>query len=493
MSPAFKTQLVTYPDSLGGDLKALSQLLAGPLGEVAAGGIHILPPYPSSADRGFSPIDQTAIDPAFGDWADIEGIAASRPVTFDLMVNHISRQSQEFQQYRQQGRRSVHADMFLTEAKIWRDRIPSAEDLASIVSQNPNGPIIRILSDRGEPALVWTTFGSTGSSEQVDLDLLAKPAREYIAGIMGQLASHGITQLRLNAVGYAIKKAGTPCFMVQPETDELLEWFALTGKDLGVSIVPDVHASGAVLDKLSENGHWIADHALPALILHAFLSKDATALVRHLGARPTRQFAVLDTHDGIPIYPDLDGVLSGADIEDVVQSCVQRGATVRRLAAVGGSRASSYVHQVYTTYFSALAQDEEAYLAARAIQLFSPGVPQLYYVGLLGGSNDTAAAASAGETRAINRHDFGRKEVEERIGSPLVRRLLDLVRLRNRHPAFAGAMKVLSPSSNELVIEWATTEASVSLAIDFKTRKWEVADAAPANEDTRMEPGVGRR
>ena len=69
-------QLLTYPDSLGGDLRALGGLLDGPL-DGLFGGVHVLPPFPSSGDRGFAPMTYEQIDPRFGTWADIERIAAA--------------------------------------------------------------------------------------------------------------------------------------------------------------------------------------------------------------------------------------------------------------------------------------------------------------------------------------------------------------------------------------------------------------------------------
>ena len=60
-----QVQLITYPDSLGQDLAELDYVLKKYLSD-AIGGIHLLPFYPSSADRGFSPVTYDVVDPAFG-------------------------------------------------------------------------------------------------------------------------------------------------------------------------------------------------------------------------------------------------------------------------------------------------------------------------------------------------------------------------------------------------------------------------------------------
>src|SRR5204863_407222 len=89
------------------------------------------------------------------------------------------------------------------------------------------------------------------------------------------------------------------------------------------------------------------------------------------------------------------------------------------------------VHQLNCTYYSALACDDERYVAARAIQLFARGIPQIYYAGLLAGENDLAAVENTGDGRAINRHDYTTEEISSALQRPVVGRVVELVRLRN--------------------------------------------------------------
>src|SRR3990172_8761583 len=98
-------QLLTYPDSLGGGLRSIRALLDGPLSGLF-GGVHVLPPFPSSGDRGFAPLTYREIDPRYGSWTDIRALAADHDVLLDLMVNHISRQSHEFRDFQEHGRAS---------------------------------------------------------------------------------------------------------------------------------------------------------------------------------------------------------------------------------------------------------------------------------------------------------------------------------------------------------------------------------------------------
>ncbi|MGT2637315.1 sucrose phosphorylase, partial [Streptococcus ratti] len=71
MSIKNKTMLITYSDSLGKNLKELQDNLERYFG-AAVGGVHLLPFFPSTGDRGFAPVDYDEVDPAFGDWSDVK-------------------------------------------------------------------------------------------------------------------------------------------------------------------------------------------------------------------------------------------------------------------------------------------------------------------------------------------------------------------------------------------------------------------------------------
>ena len=159
-----RPQLLTYPDSLGGDLPAIRALLDGPLSGLFSG-VHILPPFPSSADRGFAPVTYRQIDPRFGTWEDVAAIAADHDVLLDLMVNHISRKSEEFRDFAQHGRSSQWADLFITLDKVWPDGQPSAEDVARIFLRKPNHPFSTItIGDGGEHVPVCSATPCTKAS-----------------------------------------------------------------------------------------------------------------------------------------------------------------------------------------------------------------------------------------------------------------------------------------------------------------------------------------
>ena len=477
-----RPQLLTYPGSLGGGLPQLSSLLDGRLAGLFHG-VHVLPPFPSSGDRGFAPITYYEIDPRFGAWEDIRRLGEGHDVVLDLMINHISRQSPEFQDFERLGRGSPTADLFITVDKIWPSGDPPRADLDLIVLRKPNSPFSTVtIRETGEQERVWTSFGTADWSEQVDLDVTSNATRSLIKEWLTSFASRGVRIVRLDAVAYVIKKPGTSCFMVEPEIYEFLEWVAGEAAACGLTVLPEVHDTYATHRRLSQHGLWTYDFVLPGLILHAFETGDARRLAEHLTGMPDRVFTTLDCHDGIPIRPDLDGILSPSEMLAIARRVEQRGGNVSRILSSTHAAALD-VHQLNCTYYSAVGGHDDRYVAARAIQLFARGVPQVYYVGLLAGANDRLAVEQTGEGRAINRHDYTLAEIDEALDRPVVQRQLDLIRLRNSHPAFDGTLDVDLVGNSRLRLTWRVAASSCSLDVDVSTGRVSVAD------DLRVDSG----
>jgi sucrose phosphorylase len=463
-----RPQLLTYPDSLGGGLPQLSALLEGRLAGLFHG-VHVLPPFPSSGDRGFAPITYYEIDPRFGTWEDIRRLGEQHDVVLDLMINHISRQSPEFKDFERWGRRSPSADLFITVDKIWPGGDPPHADLDLIVLRKPNSPFSAItIRETGEQERIWTSFGSADWSEQVDLDVTSTATRILIKDWLRFIASNQVRIVRLDAVPYVIKKPGTSCFMVEPEIYEFLAWVAEEAASCGLMVLPEVHDTYATHGRLSAHGLWTYDFVLPGLILHAIETHDARRLANHLMGMPDRVFTTLDCHDGIPIRPDLDGILRPTELLAIATMVEQRGGNVSRILSSTHAGALD-VHQLNCTYYSALGDDDDRYLAARAIQLFARGVPQVYYVGLLVGSNDRLAMQQTGDGRAINRHDYTRAEIDDALDRPVVQRFLELIRLRNTHPAFDGTLEVELVGDSGLRLAWRLASSWCALDVDLSS------------------------
>lgn len=472
MSVKNKVQLITYADSLGGDLKTLNTILLKYFSDICEGGIHILPPFPSSGDRGFAPLTYFEIDPKFGTWEDIEAIGENFDILVDLMVNHISRHSIFFEDFLKKGRKSEYADLFLTLDKVWKDGQPVKEDIDKMFLRRKVPYSTFNVGENRKEEKVWTSFGKGEQSEQIDLDIKSQKTKQLIKEFFGNFSKHNIKIVRLDAVGYVIKKLGTSCFFVEPEIYKFLDWIIELANSFGIELLPEVHAQYETQYKLAEHGFWIYDFILPYTVLDTLINKSSEKLCRYLKNRPKNQFTTLDCHDGIPVKPDMDDLIDSKAAKKVVDVCIERGAGVSHILTDKYKDKDGFdVHQIQCSYYSALGCDDDAYIAARAIQLFVPGIPQIYYVGLLAGKNDYKQAKETGEGREINRHNYTVDEIEESIQSKVVQRLLKLIRFRNEYAAFNGDFKVIDSPNNEIRLTWSKSDKKCSLFIDLKTNK----------------------
>ncbi|MCL4304176.1 MAG: sucrose phosphorylase [Anaerolineae bacterium] len=467
-----QVQLITYPDSLGGNLKTLNHLLRKYFADSFKGGIHILPPFPSSGDRGFAPLTYYEIDPRFGTWEDIRQIAENFDILLDLMVNHISRQSPYFQDFIKKGRNSAYADLFITLDKIWPAGPPPREDVEKIFLRKPEHPFSDIvIEETGQVERIWTTFSRQANwAEQIDLDVCSPATRQLLIRFLSHFRRQNVSIIRLDAIGYVIKKPGTSCFMVEPEIYEFIDWLVEAAASLGLELLPEVHAHYSVQFKLAEHGYWVYDFVLPLLILYTLQTKSSRKLRDYLKVCPRKQFTMLDCHDGIPVQPDLDGILTPEEARKVVNVCLQRGANLNRILSSAHKTQPDFdAHQINCTYYSALANDDDLYLAARAIQFFAPGVPQVYYVGLLAGQNDPQGVQETGEGRAVNRHNYSVEEVAQAVQTKVVQRLLNLIHFRNEHRAFNGDFSVQESNDQQLILAWQKAGTLCRLEVDLNT------------------------
>jgi sucrose phosphorylase len=463
-----KVQLISYPDSLGGDLQKLCQALDEYFPGLFEGGIHILPPFPSSGDRGFAPLTYQEIDPRLGTWEDIRKIGQKYPVLLDLIVNHISASSPYFRDYLHQGSNSAYAELFLPIQKIWPSGEPDPEDLEKIFLRRKRPFSEYQVQETSEVKTLWTTFGKTDPSEQVDINIDSPVARRLLMECLSNFSQNGVKIVRLDAIGYVVKKAGTSCFFVEPEIFEFLDWLKSLADSLNLGLLPEVHADYATQLKLVQKGYWIYDFILPYLILEALICKNSRKLKEYLATRPHNQFTMLDCHDGIPVKPDLDGLYDARQARQLVDICLARGGNPSLIFSPKYFDVDGFnVHQIRGTYYSLLGCDDLAYLIARAIQFFTPGVPQVYYVGLLAGKNDEEGFKRTGDGREINRHNYSLKEIGLEVRRPVVKKLMKLIRLRNTCPAFNGTFKLNDSSDQEISIIWNSGKDKAELNVDL--------------------------
>lgn len=479
-----KVQLITYADALGGDLKALNAVLTKYFMDIFEGGVHILPPFPSSGDRGFAPTTYFEIEPSFGTWDDMKAIGEHFGIAVDLMINHISQRSEYFQDFLKKGRKSRYADFFLTLDKIWQGGEPVKADLDKVALRRPVPYSEFTIEETGERERVWTTFGASDPSEQIDLDVQSPAVQKMFREILTLFAENGVRMVRLDAVGYVLKKPGTSCFCLEPEMYDYISEVKQITDALQIDILPEVHADIAIQYRLARRGVWIYDFIMPYMVLDTLLFRRHDNLYKYLEDRPENQFVTLDCHDGIPVKPDLDGMIDEADALVVVNKCLERGARITRVLSESHKGRNGFdVHQIVCTYYEALGCDDDAYLAARAIQFFVPGIPQVYYVGMLAGKNDTRRADLTGDNREMNRHNYTLEEVDDAVGTSVVQRLMALARFRNRHPAFDGTFETVACPKDRICMRWTQGEDSCTLHVDLGVRRTYIVSVADGREE----------
>jgi sucrose phosphorylase len=464
-----QAQLITYADRLpGGTFKDLQRLLEGAFAW-AFGGVHVLPFFHpiDGADAGFDPIDHTQVDPRLGTWDDVAALAARTEVMADVIVNHVSRHSPQFLDYDARGEASPYAGLFLTYDRVFPDGAREL-DLATLQTPRPHLPITKHESPRGEQILLWTTF----TSDQIDIDVQHPEGRRYLSAVLTRLHDAGIRAIRLDAVGYAIKKAGTSCFMI-PETLTFIADLTAQAHVLGMDVLVEVHGHHHDQIDVARQVDWVYDFALPPLVLHALYTRDVSPLMHWLAIRPRNAVTVLDTHDGIGVRDvagdprrDAPGLLEQHDIDSLIQTIHQRSRGGSRLAS-GNAASNVDSSQINCTFYDALGRCDAEYLVARAIQCFVPGIPQIYYVGLLAGSNDIELLQRTGVGRDVNRHYYTDGELEQQVTRPVVQSLLALLRLRNAHPAFQGSFRAASPAVDAMTLAWTHDAAFARLEINL--------------------------
>jgi sucrose phosphorylase len=313
---------------------------------------------------------------------------------------------------------------------------------------------------------------------QMDLNIKSPLVWEFYEDMLKKLARYGAEIIRLDAFAYASKEPGAKNFLNDPGTWKLLGRIKVLADKCGLTLLPEIHSKyeEKIHEKLAEEGYMTYDFFLPGLIIDALERNTNEFLIkwiRDLEEKGIRVVNMLGCHDGIPLL-DLKGLIADEQIERLIEIVVKRGGYVKDLHGK-----KNIYYQVNATYYSALGEDDAKLLLARAIQIFMPGKPQVWYLDLLAGKNDHAAVEKAGPGghKEINRTNLTLEQACKGLEKNVVRQQLSLLRFRNSFPAFGfdAKFKILDSEPEILKLRWENNSCAATLEANLKNYSYNIA------------------
>ena len=545
--------LNAYPDSIGGTLEDIVEVLKTEDVKGAFDSFYILPSvFNTDLDRGFSVIDYSINEQLASRQAieDIKNLGVN--LKLDFILNHLSVLSPQFQDIIENGEESKYKDFFINWNKFWDGHGKMTEDgyiqpdpevIKDMFFRKPGLPILMVRFPDGKDVPYWNTFYQEVRYDKVDAQDLMKMARkagvkmqyitadtlaakinaeiengkkpsemdftgfenvkdivvdgleasrkylgqmdlniqsdlvwEYYDTVLKTLAEYGAKIVRLDAFAYAPKAVGEKNFMNEPSTWETLQKVQDIADKYSLSLLPEIHASYGekTYETLAGKGYMTYDFFLPGLLIDALESQNG----QHLAdwALEMKQNGIdtvnmLGCHDGIPLL-DLKGILPEERIQKLIDIVVGRGGYVKDLHG-----AKNMYYQVNATYYSALGEDDKKMLLARAIQMFMPGKPQVWYLDLFLGKNDHEAVkrAGVGGHKEINRTNLSPDDIRERLTWPAVQEQLKLLKFRKECPAFGfDADFEVQVDGSLLTMTWENQGAKATLKANLADYSYEI-------------------
>ena len=410
--------LITYGDSIKEantkPLKTLSKFID----KYLTGGInivHILPFYPYSSDDGFSVIDYKKVNPALGDWKDIEDIQQKIDLMLDLIANHISSKSLWFKEYLKGN--PEYDNYFIS--------VDKDTDMSSVTRARPH-PLLTKFKRKGEEIYLWTTF----SSDQIDLNYANEKVLTEMIDVILFYASKKARIIRLDAIGHTWKKLGTNCINLK-EIHDIIQLIRTVLNEIypDVLLITETNVPHRENIGYFGNGYneaqLIYQFALPLLVLHTFYTGDASHLLEWASkiqgiSDQTTFFNVLATHDGLGVVP-VTNILTDQEITDIANDVREKGGYVSYKIVKDGTEKP---YEVNITYYSAITDPKNSdelnikkFIASQAIILSLIGIPGIYIHSIFGTKNYLKGVEKTGQKRTINREKLPYNKLKEDLAN----------------------------------------------------------------------------
>jgi len=424
--------------------------------------VHLLPFYPYSSDDGFSVMDYYAVDPALGDWDDIDAMQTDFRLMFDAVFNHISAQSAWFEKYKQGE--PPYDEYFIS--------VPPDTDLSDVVRPRVH-PLLTPFETSSGTRHIWTTF----SEDQIDLNLHNPQVLIALLRILLFYVEHGAVFIRLDAIAYLWKEIGTSSIhlaqthrIIQLMRD-VLDLVAPQTVIITETNVPHEENIAYFGDGYNE-AQMVYQFPLPPLVLHTLATGDATALSGWAASlEPTSErtgyFNFTASHDGIGMRPAA-GLLTPDEIDALCARAVAHGGQVSYKRNRDGSESP---YELNLTYFDAITDPAvtadtpqvavDRFIVSQAIMLALQGVPGVYLPSLFGSRNWHPGVEQTGRARTINRRKFDADTLTavlqdaDALSGQVFRRYLQLLNVRRVNPAFhpLSAQKIYDGSPSVFGVE----------------------------------------
>ena len=335
---------------------------------------------------------------------------------------------------------------------------------------------------------------------QMDLNAQSQEVWDFYDETLKKLRDHGGKLVRLDAFAYLHKEPGERNFFNEPGTWVYLARLQDIADKYDLTLLPEIHSEygDGLHEQVAAKGFPVYDFFLPGLVIDALDRGTNRHLLRWIGElleSGIKTINMLGCHDGIPVL-DLkgakvdgvsrEGLLSDEAIDAVIDRIIARGGRVKNLYGADGQKIAYY--QVNATFFSALGEDEQKLRLARAIQMFMPGIPQVWYLDLFAGKNDYEAAdkGGAGGHKEINRTTLTNDDVEQGLKRSVVRDQLEIIRLRNTSPAFGGELTISNTDEHCLDLTWQCQGHMATLSADLRDLGFTITHKNNAGDENVM-------
>lgn len=324
---------------------------------------------------------------------------------------------------------------------------------------------------------------------QMDVNAKSELVWDFYEETLAKLKSFGCKILRLDAFAYLHKEIGQTNFFNKPGTWNYLERINEIAKKNDLILLPEIHAEyGLQLhDEVAKKNYTVYDFFLPGLMIHTLEKGNNRALltwINQITKKGYKTVNMLGCHDGIPVLDlkgkEVDGnynkgLLEDMEIESIMNIVLERGGRVKNLYDPAGKKISYY--QVNATFYSALGENNQKLLLARAIQMFMPGIPQVWYLDLFAGKNNYTAVEKAGSNghKEINRTSLSKEDIEQGLQKEVVINQLKIMRLRNTLKAFLGHLSIQEVSENKLSLLWTNKDSNAHLEANLETYNFSIS------------------